>query len=192
MRKRTDGRNRLVLFGLMMILLLIAGCGSEGEFEGNIDGTPSPPPTPDLTFTSADIPLPPFQASGVVDFEITHTGNCTYEFDLLFFQNQLPFAFLARGSGDFSGEVTVSLASMDYILDVNTACPWTVDIYGDVVAYAPPNRNPITGDCNCEGCCPGLGGVICVDGETFCADGSFLPESCVIQGCTAFGCPGCF
>ncbi len=50
--------------------------------------------------------------------------------------------------------------------------------------------NTYAADCNCQGCCSGHDGVVCINGVTMCKDGHVT--ECMDSGeCIAEGCPGC-
>lgn len=122
--------------------LLFCGCGSEGGIdEDSTDGNGNP--SPQISYSSNSACLAPFRAAGGLRFDVNHSGECQYSFDLLDFHTQEPFAFLVRGNGAFSGGITVDVPEGDYELRVESACSWSVTVFGDVESYACPDSESV-------------------------------------------------
>lgn len=109
---------------LLSILCLCAwGCGSSGgKDDSTTVTTPSYTLKPNATYT--------FYASGVTQFEITHTGTGDYAFDLIK-SDSGPWLFLARGTGNVDVVHETDLPAGDYFLNVSASGSWEVNIYTD-------------------------------------------------------------
>ena len=90
--KQRQSQKRVFIFLLILIPLFFVHCGDTGEMEDPANGGTSPPPS--ITFSSNDETLPPFKASGYLLFDISHSGEGLYRFDLINRNTQEPQTFL--------------------------------------------------------------------------------------------------
>lgn len=133
---------------LMILYILgicLSGCGDSGGRDDDVVVVEPVVVTPVFTYSKAeDLQTPFYCSGGRVSFDITHTGTCAYQFDLINKDTQTVQVNLATSSGNLNGRASVSLAKGDYFLSVTTLCPWKIDVYGNCQQYVDTSTTTTT------------------------------------------------
>lgn len=170
---------------LMILCILgicLSGCGDSGGKDDEAVVV-DPVVTPAFTLSKAsDLQTPFYCYGGSVSFAITHTGTCSYSFDIINKDTQNILLNLATGVGNLDVTLKLSLAKGDYFLSANTLCAWSITGYGRMVQYGSYvlcNNSP---DIPPTSTCENNGGVLGCDrisGYFICKDGSKSTAVCI-------------
>lgn len=130
-----------------------------------------------------------FPAYNDTRFDIVHTGECPFTFELIHLQTGDVWEELVSGVGSLNARILLHLPWAEYRIRAVTDCPWQIDI-----ACVPPDDSggsaSEAGYIGCEdGCCSTRGetaGCDCDTGRCICGDGS-IRSTC---SCSCLDDPG--
>jgi len=127
---------RKIFWSLLVIVFCFfvgfVGCDNGGDGDDSPDHEEALNSTV-ITVASGDGSI--FRADGYLLFDISHSGDSRFRFDLVNRNTMQTVAFLTSGYGNFEGTVEDEVPEGEYFITCNTSGSWNVDVYGDIQGY---------------------------------------------------------